>query len=79
MWLIDQQLGEAQRVLDGTRLLTLPGSVRSAVTSSGTLIFDARGGRLVALDPSAGIWVDPNDTGRFDELTGTGHNQHPQY
>ncbi len=79
VWWIDQKLGEAQRVLDGTRLLTLPGGVRSAVTSSGTLIFDARGGRLVALDPSAGIWVDSNDAGRFDELTGTGHNQQPQY
>ena len=62
VWWIDQKLGEAQRVLDGTRLLTLPGSVRSVVTSGGTLIVDSRGGRLVALDPSAGIWVDSNDT-----------------
>lgn len=52
---IDQQRGAAQRVLDGTRLLTLPGNVRSAVTSDGTLIFDARGGRLIALDPRAVI------------------------
>jgi hypothetical protein len=78
VWWIDQKLGEAQRVLDGTRLLALSGDVRSAVTSSGTLILDARGGRLVALDPSAGIWVDSNDTGLFDELAGTSHNQHPQ-
>ena len=79
VWWIDQKLGEAQRVLDGTRLLTLPGNVRSVVTSSGTLIVDARGGRLVALDPSAGIWVDSNGTGPFDDLAGTGHNQHPQH
>ena len=79
VWWIDQKLGEAQRVLDGTRLLTLPGSVRSVVTSGGTLIVDTRGGRLVALDPSAGIWVDSNDTSMFDDLAGTGHNQHPQH
>ena len=53
VWWIDQQVGEAQRVLDGVRLLTLPGDVRSVVTSDGTLIFDARGGRLIALDPRA--------------------------
>lgn len=79
VWWIDQKLGEAQRVLDGTRLLTLPGSVRSVVTSGGTLIVDTRGGRLVALDPSAGLWVDSNDTSMFDDLAGTGHNQHPQH
>jgi hypothetical protein len=79
VWWIDQELGEAQRVLDGTRLLTLPGDVRSVVTAGGTLIADGRGGRLVALDPSAGIRLEPNDTGRFDELAGTGHNQHPQH
>ena len=61
VWWIDQKLGEAQRVLDGTRLLTLPGSVRSVVTSDGTLIFDARGGRLIALDPRAGIIPDIAD------------------
>ncbi|HTP10924.1 MAG TPA: PQQ-binding-like beta-propeller repeat protein [Anaerolineae bacterium] len=55
VWWIDQKLGEAQRVLDGTRLLPLPGDIRSVVTSDGTLIFDARGGRLIALDPRAGI------------------------
>ncbi len=55
VWWIDQKLGEAQRVLAGKRLLILPGAVRSAVTSHGTLIFDARGGRLIALDPSAAI------------------------
>ena len=44
VWWIDQGLGEAQRVLDGTRLLTLPGSVRSVITAAGTLIVDARGG-----------------------------------
>jgi outer membrane protein assembly factor BamB len=78
VWWIDQQLGEAQRVLDGTRLLTLPGKVQTAITSRGTLIFDARGGRLVALDPSAGVRHEAGDTGLFDELAGTGHNQHPQ-
>ena len=55
VWWIDQQRGEAQRVLDGTRLLTLPGAGRSVVTANGTLIFDARGGRLIALDPHAAI------------------------
>lgn len=55
VWWIDQKLGEAQRVLDGARLLTLPGGVRSVVMPDGTLIFDARGGRLIALDPQAGI------------------------
>jgi murein DD-endopeptidase MepM/ murein hydrolase activator NlpD len=55
VWWIDQQWGDAQRVLDGTRLLTLPGEVRSVAISDGTLIFDARGGRLVALDPRAVI------------------------
>jgi outer membrane protein assembly factor BamB len=77
LW-IDQETGEAQRVLDGTRLLTLPGGVRTAVTSNGTLIVDARGGRLVTLDPSASLWDDVDDTDMFDDLTGTGHNQHPQ-
>jgi outer membrane protein assembly factor BamB len=55
VWWIDQRRGEAQRVLDGTRLLTLPGAGRSVVTANGTLIFDARGGRLIALDPRAAI------------------------
>ena len=55
VWWIDQKQGEAQRVLDGTRLLILPGNMRSAVTSRGTLIFDARGGRLIALDPRVAI------------------------
>lgn len=58
VWWIDQKSGEAQRVLDGARLLPLPGSVRSIVTSDGTLIFDARGGRLIALDPRAGVISD---------------------
>jgi hypothetical protein len=61
VWWIDQKLGEAQRVLDGTRLLTLPGGVRSAVMPDGTLIFDARGGRLIALDPQAGIIPEVED------------------
>jgi murein DD-endopeptidase MepM/ murein hydrolase activator NlpD len=61
VWWIDQQRGEAQRVLDGTRWLTLPGSARSLVTSDGTLIFDARGGRLIALDPSVAIISEFDD------------------
>jgi hypothetical protein len=61
VWWIDQQRGEAQRVLDGTRLLTVPGSVRSVVAPDGTLIFDARGGRLIALDPQAGIIPEIDD------------------
>jgi outer membrane protein assembly factor BamB len=52
VWWIDQQRGEAQRVLDGARLLTVPGSVRSS-SPDGTLIFDARR-RLIALDPRRG-------------------------
>lgn len=51
VWWIDQGWGDAQRVLDGTRWLTLPGRIRTVVTLDGTLIFDARGGRLIALDP----------------------------
>jgi outer membrane protein assembly factor BamB len=51
VWWIDQAWGDAQRVLDGTRWETLPGRFRSVVASDGTLIFDARGGRLIALDP----------------------------
>jgi outer membrane protein assembly factor BamB len=77
VWWIDQKLGEAQRVLDGTRLLTLPGTMRSVVTSNGTLIVDGRGGRLVALDPRAGIWDEAHANDPFDELAGTGHNRQP--
>ena len=51
VWWIDQELGAAQRILDGARLLTLRGSARSFITSDGTLIIDARGGRLIAFDP----------------------------
>jgi murein DD-endopeptidase MepM/ murein hydrolase activator NlpD len=61
VWWIDQKLGDAQRVLDGARLLTLPGSMRSVVAANGTLIFDARGGRLVALDPRAAIIPEVDD------------------
>jgi outer membrane protein assembly factor BamB len=61
VWWIDQKLGEAQRVLDGTRLLTLPGGVQSVVLPDGTLILDARGGRLIALDPHAGIILEVED------------------
>jgi murein DD-endopeptidase MepM/ murein hydrolase activator NlpD len=53
VWRIDLKWGDAQRVLDGTRLYTLPGSARTVVASNGTLIFDARGGRLIAFDPRA--------------------------
>jgi murein DD-endopeptidase MepM/ murein hydrolase activator NlpD len=41
VWWIDQKLGEAQRVLDGAHLLTLPGNMRSTVTARHA-IFDAR-------------------------------------
>ncbi len=61
VWWIDQKLGEVQRVLDGTRPLTLSGRVRSVVTARGTLIFDARGGRLIALDPHAAIIPEIDD------------------
>jgi murein DD-endopeptidase MepM/ murein hydrolase activator NlpD len=61
IWWIDQKLGEAQRVLDGTRWLSLAGSIRSVVTARGTLIFDARGGRLIALDPGAAIMTPAAD------------------
>jgi murein DD-endopeptidase MepM/ murein hydrolase activator NlpD len=61
VWWIDQKRGQAQRVLDGTRLLTLPGVVHSVVTANGTLIFDARGGRLIALDPRAAVLPEVDD------------------
>jgi murein DD-endopeptidase MepM/ murein hydrolase activator NlpD len=61
VWWIDQQRGEAQRVLDGVRLLSLAGGAHSVVTADGTLIFDARGGRLIALDPSAAIVPEAAD------------------
>jgi outer membrane protein assembly factor BamB len=61
VWWIDQKLGEAQRVLDGVRWLTLPGDVQSVVMPNGTLVFDARGGRLIALDPRAGIIPEVGD------------------
>ncbi len=51
VWWIDQQSGEAQRVLAGTRLNYLPGRVRAVVTDRGKLIIDFRGGRILALDP----------------------------
>ena len=51
VWWIDQRSGEAQRVLDGERLENLPGPARVFTTSRGSLIFDFRGGRLVAFDP----------------------------
>jgi murein DD-endopeptidase MepM/ murein hydrolase activator NlpD len=55
VWWIDQRSGEAQRVLDGSRLNNLPGRVRAFTTSRGNLIIDFRGGRLVALDPRAAL------------------------
>ncbi len=68
VWWIDQEWGEAQRILDGTRWLTLPGSVRSFVTSAGTLILDARGGRLVAFDPQAVPVLRVEPPGLFDDF-----------
>jgi outer membrane protein assembly factor BamB len=65
VWWIDQKLGTAQQVLDGVHLLTPPGSLRSVVTSDGTLIFDARGGRLIAIDPRAGIIPEVDDDQSF--------------
>jgi len=65
VWWIDQQVGTAQRVLAGTRLLTLPGSSQSIVMPDGTLIFDARGGWLIALDPRAGIIPEVADDQPF--------------
>ena len=61
VWWIDQRSGEAQRVLDGTRLDNLPGPVRAFTTSRGNLIIDFRGGRLVALDPRAAVVADEAD------------------
>jgi murein DD-endopeptidase MepM/ murein hydrolase activator NlpD len=63
VWWIDQRSGEAQRVLDGERLDNLPGPVRVFTTSRGNLIFDFRGGRLVALDPRAAVLADEGDDG----------------
>ncbi len=61
VWWIDQRSGEAQRVLDGTRLDNLPGPVRAFVTARGNLIVDFRGGRIVALDPQAAVVADEAD------------------
>jgi hypothetical protein len=58
VWWIDQRSGEAQRVLAGTRLENLPGSVRAFTTSRGGLIIDFRGGRIVALDPRVAVVAD---------------------
>jgi hypothetical protein len=75
VWWIDQKLGKAQRVLDGTRLLTLPGGVRSVITSDGTLIIDARGGRLVAFDTRAAPVMTEESPGAFDDFPRSGHNR----
>lgn len=62
VWWIDQRLGEVQRVLDGTRLVDLPGMTRAFATSHGGLIVDFRGGRLIALDPRAAlVYNEPDD------------------
>lgn len=61
VWWIDQRSGEAQRVLDGTRLDNLPGPVRVFTTSRGSLIVDFRGGRIVALDPRVAVVADETD------------------
>jgi murein DD-endopeptidase MepM/ murein hydrolase activator NlpD len=61
VWWIDQRSGEAQRVLDGTRLDNLPGQVRAFTTSRGNLIVDFRGGRIVALDPRVAVVADEAD------------------
>jgi hypothetical protein len=58
VWWIDQRSGEAQRVLDGERLDNLPGPARVFTTSRGSLIFDFRGGRLVAFDPRVAMLAD---------------------
>jgi hypothetical protein len=57
VWWIDQRQGEAQRLVDGPRLFTLPGEVRALVMPDGTLVIDARGGRLTAFDPRKSIIV----------------------
>jgi murein DD-endopeptidase MepM/ murein hydrolase activator NlpD len=61
VWWIDQRSGDAQRVLDGARWLTLSGAIRAIAAADGTLVFDARGGRLIALDPQAGIIPEAED------------------
>ncbi|HSD85554.1 MAG TPA: PQQ-binding-like beta-propeller repeat protein, partial [Anaerolineae bacterium] len=68
VWWIDQKRGEAQRLLDGTRLLALRGSLRTVVTSDDTLIIDARGGRLVAFDPQAVPVMQEQPQGPFDDF-----------
>jgi murein DD-endopeptidase MepM/ murein hydrolase activator NlpD len=61
VWWIDQRSGEAQQVLDGTRLNNLSGLVRAFATSRGNLIVDFRGGRIVALDPQAAVMANEAD------------------
>jgi murein DD-endopeptidase MepM/ murein hydrolase activator NlpD len=61
VWWIDQQLGDAQRLLDGPNLLALPGRARAVISAGGTLVFDARAGQLIALDPRAALLSETAD------------------
>ncbi len=61
LWWIDAQTGEAQRVLDGSRLDLLPGDIRAVTAASNLTIIDFRGGRLIALDPQQAITPEEPD------------------
>jgi len=55
--LIDTDTGHAQRIFDGASAL-LPGEAWAMATRTGRMIFDFRGGTLVAIDPRVAINID---------------------
>jgi murein DD-endopeptidase MepM/ murein hydrolase activator NlpD len=57
--LIDQMTGEARRIFDGGSRTFLPGKVWAVELPRSRLVFDFRGGVIVALDPLAAIDVEP--------------------
>ncbi len=61
LWWIDAQTGEAQRVLDGQRVYSLPGQVHAVTTAYDRAIIDFRGGRLIAIDPQKAVKLEEPD------------------
>jgi hypothetical protein len=55
--LIDTVTGNAQRIFDGAGA-SLPGEAWAMATRTGRMIFDFRGGTLVAIDPRVAINID---------------------
>lgn len=56
--LIDTDTGDAQRIFDGGSRLSLPGEAWAIATRTGRMVFDFRGGTLIAIDPRAAIPAD---------------------